>query len=77
MLKRRGSPMSFWNSRPGSLRGALTRAGIAYAALTCLAIALAFKEGSSTNLFSAALIFVLGGVVVGLAAWAGFAVRRR
>ena len=69
--------MSFWNSRPSNLKSALTRAGIVYALLTCLAFALAIKEGSSTDLFSGAFIFVLGGVVVGLAAWAGFVARRR
>jgi acid phosphatase family membrane protein YuiD len=69
--------MSFWNSRPTNLRGALTRAGILYALVTCLAVALAIKEGSSTDLFSGAFIFVLGGVVFGLAAWVGFVARRR
>lgn len=69
--------MSFWNSRPSSLKSALTRAGIVYALLTCLAFALAIKEGSSTDLFSGLFIFVLGGVVFGLVAWAGFVARRR
>lgn len=69
--------MSFWNSRPSNLKSALKRAGIVYALLTCLAIVLANKEGSRTDLFSGALIFVVGGVVVGLAAWAGFSARRR
>jgi hypothetical protein len=51
--------MSFWNSRPSNLKSALTRAGIVYALLACLAFALAIKEGSSTDLFSGAFIFVL------------------
>jgi hypothetical protein len=36
--------MSFWNSPPKNLKSALTRAGVLYALLTCLAIALAIKE---------------------------------